>query len=199
MLEQLFQKGYLNYNKLILDYAKPLGLGADEAFILVKLLDEFYKNGTISMDNIHNEVLIESEKMDKILASLMDRGFYEIFLAYDHGVGKECFSFEPLFSKLDMLLSSKVEADAYDIEKANQYLTSKLNRVLTANELEILQKLMLEDHYTYDEIVSTIDYILRENRILSMRSITMGLAKTKNQIKTNKEMPASFQEFIKKI
>ena len=39
MLEKLYRDGFLDYSKLIIKYAKSLGLNAEEAFILIKILD----------------------------------------------------------------------------------------------------------------------------------------------------------------
>lgn len=199
MLEELYKKGYLNYAQLILDHSKSLGLGADEAFLVIKILDYYQKNQNLSMDKLSSELLMSTTKVDKLVASLMERGYYEIFLAYDHGLGKECISFQPLFAKLEAILNQKTDLDAYDIEKVNQYLSSKLNRVLTAHELEILQSMMIEDHYQYDQIVAATEKILKENRVLSMRTLTMGLAERKKSVKVQKEAPAAFQDFVKKL
>lgn len=199
MLEDLYKKGYLNYGQLLLDYAKALGLGADEAYLLMKLLDYYLKNKNLSLDKISSDLLMSSSKVDKLVASLMERGYYEIFLAYDHGVGKECVSFQPLFAKLEGILNQKEFIDDYDIEKANQYLTKHLNRVLTAHELEILQKLILEDHYTLEAIQVAVDKIVAENRVLSLRSLTMTLSNQKQKFQLQKEVPAAFQDFVKKI
>lgn len=199
MLEELYKKGYLNYSQLILDHSKALGLGADEAFLLIKILDYYSKNKNLSIEKISSALLMSSSKVDKLVASLMERGYYEIFLAYDHGVGKECVSFHPLFIKLEGIINQKEFVDEYDIEKANQYLTNKLNRVLTAHELEILQKLILEDHYTLEAIKTAVDKITTENRVLSMRSLTMTLSNQKQKLQLQKEAPAAFQDFVKKI
>lgn len=199
MLELLYKKGYLNYNKLISDHCKILGLGSDEAFILMKLLDNYDKYESLCVDKLKDQLLMSTANIDKIVVSLMERGYYEVYLAYDDGVGKECVSFQPLFEKIEAVLNQKVDLDAYDIEKANQYLASKLNRVLTANELEILQGFMLEDHYSYEEIVAATELILKENRVLSMRTLTIGLAQAKQNIKVRTKAPDSFKDFVKKI
>ncbi len=199
MLELLYKKGYLNYTKLISDHCKILGLGSDEAFILMKLLDNYDKYESLCVDKLKDQLIMSAANIDKMVVSLMERGFYEVYLAYDDGVGKECVSFQPLFEKIEAVLNQKVDLDTYDIEKANQYLASKLNRVLTANELEILQGFMLEDHYTYEEIVAATELILKENRVLSMRTLTIGLAQAKQNIKVRTKAPDSFKDFIKKI
>ena len=156
MLEELFKKVYLNYEKMILENTKALGVTIEEAVILICIL----KENSLSVDKLQNNLLITFDKVDKILSSLMERGFYAIYLSYDNGRGTECVSFEPLFEKLEAIINkNNQEVDDYDIAKANSFLSEKMNRVLTSQELEILQSLMLEDRYSYDEIVTGVNSI----------------------------------------
>ncbi|MDE7263113.1 MAG: hypothetical protein K2N64_00445 [Anaeroplasmataceae bacterium] len=199
MLEELFKKGYLRYEQLIFDHAKTLGLNAEEVFVLIHILRNYSKTNTVSIEEIQDQVLMSSTKLDKLVASLMERGFYEVYLTYDKGKGTECISFKPLFEMLKKALKQSNDIDTYDIEKANQYISSKMNRVLTASELEILQGFMFDDHYTFDQIAGVVDYILENKRALSMRSIALGLSNKRYEVKTTSEAPAVFQDFLKRI
>ncbi|MDE5546939.1 MAG: hypothetical protein K2M84_03135 [Anaeroplasmataceae bacterium] len=199
MLEQLYKKGYLNYEELIFDQAKALGLNAEEVFVLIHILKNHLVTNTLSVEEIQAQVLMSPSKLDKLVASLMERGFYEVYLTYDNGKGMECISFKPLFTMLEQLLEQKTSLDTYDIEKANKYISSKLNRVLTASELEILQGFMIDDHYTYDQIAAVVDNILASKKVLSLRSIALGLANKRYEVKPSQEAPASFQDFLKRI
>ncbi len=199
MLEELYKKGYLQYHKLLAEYSKALGLNAEEAFVLTKILENYLSTGKLSVESLQEQILISSSRVDKVVASLMERGYYEIYLAYDNGVGKECISFRPLFEKLEAILEQRTDLDAYDIEKTNQFLSTKMNRVLTASELEILQGWMVDDHYSYDQIVSVVEKILNEKRVLSFRTITIGLSAKPQEVASQKEAPQVFKEFLKKI
>lgn len=199
MLEELYKKGYLQYEKIMLDYAKPLGLNAEEAFILIKILDNYLHSGTLSLDELQNQLLMTSSRIDKIVASLMERGYYEVYLSYDNGKGIECISFKPLFQKMEKFIDQTAELDQYDIEKANQYISAKMNRVLTANELEILQGFMMEDHYSYEQIVTAVDSIVSSKKLLSMRTLTVALANHKQEISVSKEAPKVFKDFLSRL
>ncbi|MDE6408152.1 MAG: hypothetical protein K2K48_05395 [Anaeroplasmataceae bacterium] len=199
MLEDLYKKGYLNYEELIFDQAKALGLNAEEVFVLIHILKNHLLTNTLSVEDIQAQVLMSPSKLDKLVASLMERGFYEVYLTYDNGKGMECISFKPLFAKLEQLLEQKTSLDTYDIEKANKYISSKLNRVLTASELEILQGFMIDDHYTYDQIAAVVDNINASKKVLSMRTIALGLANKRYEVKPSSEAPAAFQDFLKRI
>ncbi|MBD5390590.1 hypothetical protein HDR67_01140 [bacterium] len=199
MLEELYMKGYLNYENIIFDHSKGLGLNAEEAFVLIHILKNYKKTATLSVEDIQGQILMSPAKLDKFVASLMERGYYEVYLSYDQGKGTECISFKPLFEMLENILSQKTTTDSYDIEKANKYITSKMNRVLTAAELETLQGFMIDDHYTYDQIAAVVDQIVATKHVLSMRTIQMGLANKKYEVKSTPSAPAAFQDFIKRI
>ena len=199
MLEKLYRDGFLDYSKLFIKYAKSLGLNAEEAFILIKILDNYLKFNTLSLESLQEEVLITSNKMDKTLANLMERGYYDIFLSYENGKGTECISFANLFSKIESLIERKEEVDAYDIKKTNDYLVSKMNRVLTASELEILQGLMIDDHYSFEEIMVCTENIISSKKVLSVRNLVSKLASTPKEIKPNVEAPKAFKDFLSRI
>ena len=199
MLETLYKKGYLNFNRIILDNAKLLGLNADEAFVLIKILDNYKETNTLSLEKLQENILITSNKIDKIVADLMERGYYEIFIAYDKGVGKECISFKPLFDKINKIINNQVSFDNYDLEKAAKLLTERLNRVLTANEIEILESLMTEDHYTLTEIDQASKRILDKKKVLSMRSLTQELAIKPTESEVKKTAPKALKDFFDKL
>ena len=180
---------------MILENTKALGVTIEEAVILICIL----KENSLSVDKLQNNLLITFDKVDKILSSLMERGFYAIYLSYDNGRGTECVSFEPLFEKLEAIINkNNQEVDDYDIAKANSFLSEKMNRVLTSQELEILQSLMLEDRYSYDEIVTGVNSILENKRALTMRTLTAKLA-DKSVVMPKKEGNKELKDFFNKI
>ena len=84
MLDTLFKKGYLDYNKIILENAKILGLNAEEAFVLIKILDNYYKTNSISIIHpIKKKISICSQIKILLLKFL---NFYQIvlFLYFHH-------------------------------------------------------------------------------------------------------------------
>ncbi|MBO7305791.1 MAG: DnaD domain protein, partial [Bacteroidales bacterium] len=103
-------------------------------------------------------------------------------------------------SKLEAILNNSLEkTDDYDLSKLNDYLSDKMKRILTSNELEVLQSWMFEDHYKYEEIIDAIDSIVQKKRALSVRTITQVLANKKVEIKPKKEAPQALMEFYNKI
>ena len=199
MLEKLYLQGYLFYDRLILHHLKELGLTAEEAIVLIQLLKDYQQDGSFSVDHVQEQVLIPLQKIDQSVTSLMERRFYDVFLVYDEGNAKENVSFAPFFEKLEKLLDQPQENKAYDIEKANRFLSETMNRVLTSYELEILQSLMFEEHYTLEEIQKAVSFLVQQRRVVSLRTITQMLAEQKNKIEIKKEAPSVFKEFYSKL
>ena len=199
MLETLYKKGYLDCTKIILDNAKALGLNAEESFVLIRILENYKETKTLSLEHLQENVLITSNKIDKIVADLMERGYYEIFIAYDKGVGKECISFKPLFEKIIKVVNNEVTVDNYDLEKAARFLSSNLNIVLTASELEILESFMTDDHYSLKDIEEATKRITDKKRILSMRTLTQELANKDKVSNVKQEAPKALKDFFDKI
>lgn len=199
MLETLYKKGYLDCTKIILDNAKALGLNAEESFVLIRILENYKETKTLSLEHLQENVLITSNKIDKIVADLMERGYYEIFIAYDKGVGKECISFKPLFEKIIKVVNNEVTVDNYDLEKAARFLSSNLNRVLIASELEILESFMTDDHYSLKDIEEATKRIIDKKRVLSMRTLTQELANKDKVSNVKQEAPKALKDFFDKI
>ena len=200
MLEKLYKKGYLNYEKLILENAKALGLNAEEGFLLIHILKNYLITNTLAISDIAKQVLLTPAKLDKLIASLMERGYYEVYYPMIMGREQNVFLFNLCLRKLEYLLEQKTVPDTYNIEKTIQYITAKMNRVLIASELEALQSLMMEDRYSYDQIAAVVDSIIAsKKRTLSMKSILQGLSNKVYDVHPSKEAPQAFKDFIKRI
>lgn len=197
MLNILFDKQYLDYKKLILDNVKSLGLSSDEALVLIKILDQYPNSKTISISALLDSLSITQKKLESTLSSLMERKFYELYIAYDNGVGQEYIRVEPLFQKIENILNNNIEDVNYnnEIYTANKFITEQFNRVLTSNELEILTYLITDEHYTIEEIKEVTNSLLVNKRNLNMKSLVNALTK-KRQPAVKKEV-AKDNEILK--
>ena len=64
MLETLYKKGYLDCTKIILENAKPLGLNAEESFVLIKILENYRETKKLSIEQLQENILITSNTFD---------------------------------------------------------------------------------------------------------------------------------------
>ena len=198
MLKELFEKGYLNYHKLIIDNAKPLSLKTGEVMVLIKILDIFLYNRKLTIKDIRENLLMSKGKLDAALSSLMERSFYEIYISYDDGEGQEYISLDCLFSKLEALLSQNNVNHQDEFTKCHNLLVRTLNRILTATEIEILTSIVNDDGHDYDEIEEACKYLTSINRNITMKTLVQALNRV-NKNEDKKEVPTSVKNFFNSI
>ncbi len=198
MIKKLYECGCFNFQKFILEHTKPLALNSDEAVILIKILEGWTKEKTLSSEALVADLSMTKAKADKALASLLERGFYEIYINYDQGIGQEYISLDGFFQKVSAILDANLPDFKDELYSINQYLTKQMNRILTAKELEILTSLVLEDRYTSDDIQKACEYLKGKGKLLSMRSLAQALAvKEEPAVRTSPKVVKDFIERIK--
>ncbi len=175
MIKKLYECGCFNFQKFILEHTKPLALNSDEAIILIKILESYTKEKTLSSEALVTKVSLTKAKVDKALASLLERDFYEIYINYDNGIGQEYISLDGFFKKVNAILNYNTVNSTDELYLVNQYLTKQMNRILTAKELEILTSLITEDRYTLQDVTRACEYLKEKGKILSLRSLVQAL------------------------
>lgn len=198
MIKKLYECGCFNFQKFILEHTKPLALNSDEVVILIKILEGWTKEKTLSSEALVADLSMTKAKADKALASLLERGFYEIYINYDQGIGQEYISLDGFFQKVSAILDANLPDFKDELYSINQYLTKQMNRILTAKELEILTSLVVEDRYTSDDIQKACEYLKGKGKLLSMRSLAQALAvKEEPAVRTSPKVVKDFIERIK--
>ena len=81
MVKKLFELGYFNYQDFILDNIKKLSLSPIEALLLIKMLDQFKNDKRILIDNLSNEILEKRKNIEEAISTLMEKGFYSIYIS----------------------------------------------------------------------------------------------------------------------
>lgn len=182
MLKILYEKGYLDYKKLILENIKTLGLSSDETLVLIKLLDLYKTNKTISISLLLDSLNISQKKLDSVLSSLMERNFYQVYISFSNGVGQEFYSLDSLFDKLEAILLNKIDNNNSNNEifLANEIITKAFERNLTPTELEILTSLIVDENYTKEDITNALDSLKVSKKNMNMKSLVSLLSKNRN-------------------
>ena len=177
---------------------KNLALNSDEAIILIKILDKYSISKVLSNDELISELPLTKAKIEKSLASLLERNFYEIYVNYNEkGIGVEYISIDGFFNKVNQILLNNNQDINNEIFKVNQYLTQEMNRVLTSQEIEIVNSLILEDRYTLEDIKTACKKIKDKNKLITMRNLAQALT-VKEEVK-QAEMPSVLKDFLGKI
>lgn len=175
MLEKLFDLKYFDYNKFILENSCKLGLSPEEAFVLIKVFDNYIIDRKTNITYLEKETNIQKDKIQDILAKLMEQSFYEVYIVYKNGVGDEYISVKPFFNHIKKCLEDYDENKS-EITKIIEYLESELKRVLTANELEMIQAFVIEDKYDLNAVKSACELCHKKRKIISIKNISMMFA-----------------------
>ncbi len=195
MLKNLYKMGCFDYDKFILKNLKKLSLSPDEAVVLIELLSETKVSDSFSISQMEKIILLKREEIENILASLLERGFYKIYLTKKDGLDVENVSFDGFFLKASSILSYSDENKGDELLKVNEYLEEILNRLLSSNELDIIKSLVEDDYYTLDNFKDSV------KRLSKRKNITFKLIVSylNNNIEDKKETPEFVLEFLDKL
>lgn len=176
MIKELYNLGYLNIEKIILNEAKNLDISPIEALTLIEILNTSKQSKKINKTVIMINLRLTVHEVDEILNSLLEKSFYEIYLSYEGNKGDEFISLDPLFHKLDASISTpsalKVESE---IEEVIQLLQTKMNKNLTANELEYVKDWVFKDGYTNKRILDVIVQLENANKRITFRNVLVAI------------------------
>ncbi len=157
MLKKLYESGYFDYRKYIIDNQKVLALNSDETIVLINMLDIYKMNKAIkSSDLIKNSGLTKA-KCEKALNSLLERSFYEIKLVNENELSKEVVSLDNFFDKVSLQLNNKIDNLEDELTQVIKYLNEKLNRILSSSELEIVESLVIDDRYKLENFKAAVE------------------------------------------
>lgn len=198
MIKKIYECGCFNYQKFIFDNIKFFSLTSDEALVLTKIIEKFSKSKVLGLEELINELPLTKINIEHCLASLLERNFYEIYINFDNnGIGQEYISIEGFFNKARAILNNQVDDITDELFNVNQYLSKKLNRILTANEIEIISCLVLEDRYKLIDFEKACEYLKSKGKIITMKSLAQALStKEEKEIKPTNNVAKSFFDNI---
>lgn len=193
MLKKLYEAGYLDYKKIILSNLRKLSLSANEAIVLIKILDNYMQDRNISIDKLQDDLLIPRGEIENALSNLMERNFYEIYINYDNGIGNECTILDGFFRKIEALLNNELDNSSDEMFKINQLVCNYMNRILTSNEFEILSSLVTEDKYDFKAFENACKQLKERKKNITIKSIAQALVVKE----PNKPKPSNESSLVK--
>ncbi|MGM9969144.1 MAG: hypothetical protein ACI35S_01970 [Anaeroplasma sp.] len=186
MLKKLYELDYFDYKKFILDNTKKLSLSCDEAMVLIKVLGQFKNSPQLSIDNLAVDLMIARDKLELALSSLLERGFYEIFISYDDGLGEESISLDGFFNKASTIINDSNSVNSDSLHSIMQFIISKINRILTSQEIEIISSCVINDHYSIEDFEKAIKKLEDKKKFISIKTIVQELGNKNEQEITKK-------------
>ena len=199
MLKKLYEKGYFDYKKFILENQKKLGLTPNEALVLMELLDS-YSNGCdlVSVDDIQNSILLPKDELTEALSKLLTKKYYTIFLKEKDMKSYEAISLDGFFNHAKDIINNTLSDADSDLYTITSILQDKINRILTSSELDIVQTLVNDDKYTLNDFNNVISNLESKKRKITIKVIAQELAQPSSQPKPKKPNKM-INDFISKI
>lgn len=197
MLKKLYELGYFNYQKYIIEHMKELSLNSDETIILINILDFYKDDKTLSSEKLSQRLSLTKAKIDKALASLLERQYYEIYINYDNGIGQEYISLDGFFNKAEAFIDANSSMSDDELHLVCQYISKEMNRILTSQELEIIQSMVIEDRYSLDDIKKAREVLKINKKLLTMKNLAQALVAKSEPVKPVNNVLKDFINNIK--
>lgn len=197
MLKKLYELGYFNYQKYIIEHMKELSLNSDETIILINILDFYKDDKTLSSEKLSQRLSLTKAKIDKALASLLERQYYEIYINYDNGIGQEYISLDGFFNKAEAFIDANSSMSDDELHLVCQYISKEMNRILTSQELEVIQSMVIEDRYSLDDIKKAREVLKINKKLLTMKNLAQALVVKSEPVKPVNNVLKDFINNIK--
>lgn len=200
MLKKLYECDCFDYRKYIIDNQKSLALNSDEAIVLINMLQAYKDNNAIKSSELAKISGLTKSKCEKALNSLFERSFYEIKLVTENDISKEVISLDNFFDKVSLQLNNKIDNLEDELSIVIKFLEEKINRVLTSNELEIVDSLVVEDRYKLKDFKASVEVLEERSSNINIKSIAQVIVNHDliNKQSSSKE-PSILTDFFKKI
>ncbi len=155
VLKTLIDDGIVDFRALVLKYYHRLDLSESEAVALIKLHDLLEEQQQIIKPSKFAKWLALSERQtEKTLEGLIEKGYLSISLVEDEdGRERESFDVDHFLFKVVSLIESKATKGNEDtLAKTVEFLEKTLNRPLRALDLELVEKWINEEGYSFEMV-----------------------------------------------
>ena len=201
MFKRLYELGYFDYQKFIVDNQKKLSLSPIMSIVLIKALDIFKtKKTSATQEEFCKDLLISSSEADKVLSKLFEQGFYQIYTSENENhLVEEFVSFDGFFDKVEAIIKNDLLDEGKDeLSKIIFYLQNEMHRVLTSKEIDIVTSLVVDDKYQYDHFTKAVNYLVDHKRNITIKGIFDNISpETKVSKKKENKLMKDFMDKIK--
>ena len=207
IIKQMIQDEIIDFNKLLLQNYKKIGLTEIEAFVLIELHKQRKTGETvISPSKLVKKLTITEEKLFGVLDALIQKQYLAIRLVKEKGNKEtEDFSLDNTIHKLvdvyrtsikNTIIHSERTYDTVE-EEIVDIIENQFQKQLKPLEIELIQKWVSEDQYSIDLIKTSILDAVKANK--SSLSYVDGvlLKRSKNIAKSKKQYNPEKSEALK--
>ncbi len=176
MLEKLFLDGYFDYRLFLLNNFKELGLKSNDLLLLLYLLKEYKNNNkTIIIEELVDNLSLTEEEINNSLSNLLENSFYTVILVNKQDRLEEQISIEPFLKKVEAFFT--LEDDGITNKQIFSLIEQKSKKLLTASDYENIDKLLIQEKYSYEDIKQTIEYLEKAKLNITVRNIIKHIDK----------------------
>ncbi|WBL31633.1 DnaD domain protein [Candidatus Phytoplasma sacchari] len=160
MLKNLYKKGYLNIEKILIKEFINLNLEINELAVLLLLFND--NQDHFSSLNLAEKTNFSKNEIEEILENLIKKNFFNIVQEQKNAKFIEKLNLDNTFIKLEKILNKKKieqkETKNYnkEIKETIENLEKLKGRILTGFELEIVKNWYLSKGYSHKDIIDSI-------------------------------------------
>jgi len=182
MLEELFVEGYLDVNKLILDYYTNLDLNPTDVVVLIKILEYIKQQKKIRISKLSQDTALSKPEVERALESLTEKKLYgTLITTNENGVADERPTIKPLFDKLEMLINNnQVQKVQEELEEIVELYQQGANKVITPMEYNKIEGFVKEG-FLPAEIRDAVKATIKKGNV-NMNAVERVLLKNHHQM-----------------
>jgi DNA replication protein len=202
ILKRLYDEYDFAIERILLKEYRKLSLTMQELTVLIALFSIYKKRKTFSTLAISRRVEYHSNEIGEIVESLLEKGFLTISLELKDQKEREIFDLGPTFDKIEKLyIEEEKDKQKQMIENEVSEVILKfeqgLGRPLKSYELENIRKWFEDDHFSYDQIVKSID---QAEEKISVKYVERLLTQQPiKQIEIDQDVDEALDEIFKSI
>ncbi len=185
MLEALYEQGYLNLEKLILDNYKSLNINEKEAIILIEFANSYSKyDGNVYEDKLAKKLHLDTNEVANIVARFLELDILDCSYLITNGIGQTHYSLAPMFSRIESIILHPTN-DTETTSEIISFLESKLLRNLSSAEMD---KVLLwkDDNITLEDVSKAIDKLNAAGTSITILRLEKSLYQNSKQNTTKK-------------
>lgn len=202
ILKRLYDEYDFAIERILLKEYRKLSLTMQELTVLIALFSIYKKRKTFSTLAISRRVEYHSNEIGEIVESLLEKGFLTISLELKDQKEREIFDLGPTFDKIETLYNEE-EKDKQkqmienEVSEVILKFEQGLGRPLKSYELENIRKWFEDDHFSYDQIVKSID---QAEEKISVKYVERLLTQQPiKQIEIDQDVDEALDEIFKSI
>lgn len=198
----LLKNNFLDFNRILLEKYHQLQLNELDVVILMKLNSYLIQGEkSVSFDQLISTMTATEEECSNRVIDLINKGIITMELSKE--TGKEIYGLDELYRKLSFIIDG--EDEKIDKEEQKRWIKTTINdlerelkKILTALEIQMVNKWYIDYHYQYEEVCEALLETLKvKNR--GMNFMDRYLYKQHNKTESTVEVKENIQDMFSKV